>query len=87
MPDQRSKLLTEAHWLMTEDYINGMNLRDIELKYRVTDRTIREAAKFVGIELRPAGFASYTIAHKWVLQARLDYDRLSEEKRIDYEKA
>ena len=62
--------------MMVKDYCDGERLRDIEDAYRVTGSTITDAAKLVGIEPRPSGFASYKVAHKWVLQARIDYGRL-----------
>ena len=71
-----SRKLTERHWLMVKDYCNGVNLRLIEDNYKTTGTTITDAAKLIGIQPRPDGFASYTVAHKWVLQARIDYDRL-----------
>jgi hypothetical protein len=76
----KSRVLKQRHWSMTKDYCDGINLRDIEDKYRCTGTTITDAAKLIGIQPRPSGFSSYTVAHKWVLQARLDYERIKNEK-------
>ncbi len=72
-----SRKLKSKHWKMVKDYCDGVNLRLIEDKYKTTGTTITDAAKLIGIQPRPSGFASYTVAHKWVTQARLDYERLA----------
>ena len=65
------------HTEAIKDYCDGERLRDIEDKYNCHCGTVVSLAIAMGITPRPTGFASYKIAHKWVLQARLDFERLN----------
>jgi hypothetical protein len=73
---QNKECLTGYHWSLVEEYCDGVRSREIEDKYQCCTRTIVDSAKTIGIKPRPTGFSSYSIAHEWVLQARIDYAEL-----------
>lgn len=68
------KFSSKRHWNALRDYCYGHRLRDIVDKYDVHDGYIATLAKNVGITPRPTGFASYIIAHEWVIKAKVEYE-------------
>lgn len=68
--------LTITQWSAIKDYCDGKRLRGISDKYKCHDGHIVTMAKQIGITPRPTGFASYEIAHMWVLNARLEFKKI-----------
>lgn len=71
------------YWKAIEDYCNGVNLREIAKKYKCYEGHVVKLAREIGITPRPTGFASYTIAHAWVTQARVEFETIMKKKNIN----
>lgn len=67
---------TERQWNIIEAYCNGERNRDIMEKFTCHDGYVSKLAREMGILPRPEGFASYVIAHQWVLKAREEFKKL-----------
>jgi len=65
---------TQRHLKAIKDYCNGIGLRIICNRYSIHDGEVVKRAIDIGITKRPMGFASYTIAHEWVTEARKQYE-------------